>query len=90
MLCPVLGYSVQERCGTSREFLERVQQRAIKIMKGLKYPPYEERLRGGAVQLGEERTERDISTSKNLRGWCQVSGAGLFSVVLINSSTGKN
>ena len=41
-----------------RELLERAQQKAKKLMRGLEYFPYKGRLRDLIVQPGEEKAER--------------------------------
>ena len=39
------------------ELLVRVQRGVMKLMKGLEHVSYEERLRAGTVQTGEEKAE---------------------------------
>ena len=53
-LCPLLGSQFKKDGG----LLERAQWRATKIMRGLEHLLYEEGLRPGAVQSGEEKAER--------------------------------
>lgn len=53
VLVPVLGHQYN----TGMDMLKAVQQRAIKMTKGLEHLSYERRLRAGAVQPGKEEAQ---------------------------------
>jgi len=91
---PQLEYRVQfwaSQIKKDRELLERVQQRAAKMIRGLEHLPYEERLSVlGLFSLQKIRLRGDpVNVHKYLKGECQVDEARLFLVVPSNRKRGN-
>jgi len=73
------------------ELLEKVQRRAMKMIRRLQHLSYEERLRElWLISLKKRRLKGDfINAYKYLKSRCQKDGTKLFSVVPSNRTRGN-